>query len=427
MEKKLPKGWVETELGNFAFLKNGYAYKTTQFQEYGIPILKISNITKDGKVDISSPQYVDESLLNESFLVRKGDIVIAMSGATTGKFGIYNADELLLQNQRVGNIKLYSDNLGNKKFLFYLISSLKQEIEDKAYGGAQPNISSSLIESIQIGLPTLPEQERIVAKLDKLFAQHENIKKALERIPQLLKNFRQQVLTQAPSGEETLLKNIGVWKGGGTPSKSNNDFWENGDILWITAKDMKGIFISDSLDKITHKGVNESSTNLIPKNSILIVTRSGILRRILPISSNIKETTVNQDLKALIPYEGFNYKYLLYALNGKEEDIRNQCMKSGTTVESIEFDRLKNYTIPVPPLQEQQEIVRRVESLFAKADAIEMRYQKLKEKVDTLPQAILHKAFKGELVPQLPTDGDAKDLLEEIIALKQEVKGKKKR
>src|SRR5690606_41085285 len=80
----------------------------------------------------------------------------------------------------------------------------------------------------------------------------------------------------------------------------------------------------------------------------------------------------------------------------------------------------------VPTLQEQQEIVRRVESLFAKADAIETRYQTLKAKIDNLPQAILHKAFKGELVPQLPTDGDAKDLLAEIMALKKEVKGRKR-
>src|SRR5690606_16946281 len=122
---------------------------------------------------------------------------------TTGKFGVYDSNELLLQNQRVGNIKLQNDALGNKKFLYYLIASLRKEIEDRAYGGAQPNISPTLIETIQIPLPPLAEQERIVAKLDKLFAQHEKIKKALDRIPQLLKTFRQQVLTQAVTGKLT--------------------------------------------------------------------------------------------------------------------------------------------------------------------------------------------------------------------------------
>ena len=74
--------------------------------------------------------------------------------------------------------------------------------------------------------------------------------------------------------------------------------------------------------------------------------------------------------------------------------------------------------IPVPTISEQEEIVSRVEILFAKVDKIEQRYKNLKEKIDILPQAILHKAFKGELVPQLPTDGDAKDLLKMIAELK---------
>ena len=92
---------------------------------------------------------------------------------------------------------------------------------------------------------------------------------------------------------------------------------------------------------------------------------------------------------------------------------------------NISLSQCRNFDIPIPSLQEQREIVRRVESLFAKADTIEARYLTLKAKIDSLPQSILHKAFKGELVPQLPTDGDAKDLLAEIMALKEEVKGRK--
>ncbi len=250
----------------------------------------------------------------------------------------------------------------------------------------------------------------------------------MERIPQLLKDFRQQVLTHAVTGnlipfrggsQNMKLKDLGIWKGGGTPSKANSSFWNNGTILWITPKDMKDLFLSNSIDKITKSAVQNSSAILIPKNSILIVTRSGILRRLLPISSNSVETTVNQDLKVLIPNDKVNFKFLLYALRGLEENIRMTCMKSGTTVESIEFSLLKDYNINIPILSIQQAIIEKIESLFVKADIIEKRYKTLKQKLDSLPQAILHKAFKGELVPQLPTDGNAKDLLEEIIKLKK--------
>jgi type I restriction enzyme S subunit len=82
--------------------------------------------------------------------------------------------------------------------------------------------------------------------------------------------------------------------------------------------------------------------------------------------------------------------------------------------------------VNVPSKEEQIEIVKRVENLFAKADTIEAAYQNLKQQIDTLPQAILAKAFKGELVEQLPTDGDAKDLLKEIAALRASLEKEKK-
>ena len=79
MEKELPKNWVETELGNYAILKNGYAFKSNDFQNYAIPVVRISNI-KDFKIEIENSRCVDESKLKSDFIVSKGDILIAMSG-----------------------------------------------------------------------------------------------------------------------------------------------------------------------------------------------------------------------------------------------------------------------------------------------------------------------------------------------------------
>ncbi len=441
MEKVLPKGWVETELGSFAYLKNGYAYKTTQFKDSGIPILKISNITKDGKVDISNPQYVDESLINEAFLVKSGDIVIAMSGATTGKFGVYNSNDLLLQNQRVGNIKLRNESLGSKKLLYYLIASLRKEIEDRAYGGAQPNISPTLIETIQILLPPLAEQERIVAKLDKLFAQHEKIKKALERIPQLLKDFRQQVLTQAVSGklteswrrgknlgdwQERLMKNITTKLGSGsTPRGGSTTYLSEGIPLVRSMNIVFGGIKSDGLAFINDVQATALKSVEIQFEDILLNITGASIGRLCLADKTVTGGRVNQHVFIIRSNREIVYpKFLECCLRSNIVQSFIEEIKYGAGMEAISKTQIENLKINVPTLQEQQEIVCRVESLFAKADLIESHYQTLKAKVDALPQAILHKAFKGELVPQLPTDGDANDLLAEIVRLKGEVKPK---
>ncbi|AZB33543.1 restriction endonuclease subunit S [Chryseobacterium bernardetii] len=443
MENKMPKNWVLVELEKLG--ENKYyaigdgdhgQIKPLHYKESGIPYIRVSDIGW-GNFKPEKLVYISEEIHNKNLKseLLPGDILIAKTGATIGKCCIV-PDYISKANttSSVGKVSINSKLVSNKWILYYFLSpDFYKLMWSKSNRTAQPGFNIIHLKQFLIPLPPLPEQERIVAKLDALFAQHEAMKKALERIPQLLKDFRQQVLTHAVTGnlipfrggsQNMKLKDLGIWKGGGTPSKANSSFWNNGTILWITPKDMKDLFLSNSIDKITKSAVQNSSAILIPKNSILIVTRSGILRRLLPISSNSVETTVNQDLKVLIPNDKVNFKFLLYALRGLEENIRMTCMKSGTTVESIEFSLLKDYNINIPILSIQQAIIEKIESLFVKADIIEKRYKTLKQKLDSLPQAILHKAFKGELVPQLPTDGNAKDLLEEIIKLKKEVKKK---
>jgi type I restriction enzyme S subunit len=120
--------------------------------------------------------------------------------------------------------------------------------------------------------------------------------------------------------------------------------------------------------------------------------------------------------------------YLNFVMNS--DFVKKWCWEvksDGVSQSNINAQKLSKLTIPFPSLEEQQEIVTRVESLFAKADSIEQQYKTLKEKTDNLPQALLHKAFKGELVPQLAGDGDARELLEEIKGLRDDMVKKEKK
>jgi restriction endonuclease S subunit len=140
---------------------------------------------------------------------------------------------------------------------------------------------------------------------------------------------------------------------GGTPSKEQKEYW-NGDIYWVSPKDFKQFYIDKAEDTITDLGLKNSSTKLIPENSILIVVRSGVLIHTLPVAINTIPVAINQDVKALIPSDKILSAYLGYYFNIFNDELLPLIVKHSTTVQSVntnEFDRLE---IPVPSLEEQQ-------------------------------------------------------------------------
>ncbi len=150
--------------------------------------------------------------------------------------------------------------------------------------------------------------------------------------------------------------------GGKTPSKANEAFWEGGGVSWITSKDMKAPELFGSQIELTESGAAE--TNMVPAGSVLMVVRSGILRRLLPVAINRVETTINQDLKAMTPYDlGFS-DWLLTCFNAWDKRIRNKYHKDGTTVDSIEFDAMLSMLLPIPSLAEQRRIVKAIKTAF---------------------------------------------------------------
>jgi type I restriction enzyme S subunit len=437
---KHPKSWVYVSLLDVSTLATGHT-PSRKYPEYwggNIPWMSVGDARKvDGRSITKTKQYTNQLGIDNSAAVLLPKDTVCLSRTASIGYAVRLGTEMATSQ---GFVNFICSPILLPKFLQSLFLAERKFLYSISEGTAHTTIYYPEVKAFNIALPPLAEQKRIVAKLDTIFKHLDALKTRLDNIPKLLKNFRQAVLTQAVTGKlteewrigkeleewkEGELGDIGIWKGGGTPSKAVKKYWMNGDVLWITPKDMKSLIIVDSIDKITKESVENSSANYIDANSILIVTRSGILRRILPISMNSKIATVNQDIKVLTLNEEFNPKFILYVLRGLEENIRYTCMKSGTTVESVEFSTLKKYLIKFPKKKEQTEIVKRVEHLFVKADTIEAQYKTLKTKIDSLPQAILAKAFKGELVEQLDTDGDAKVLLEEIQKLKTSLRGTK--
>ena len=174
--ENLPNGWCRCTLKDIGIFESGYAFSSDGYKQNGVPLVRISNITNNGNIDLSSCVYI-QNYNNSKFIIHEGDLLIAMSGATTGKMGVYKYKTDALLNQRVGNLKCTEAWLQQYRNYFMLAKS--NYILNIAYGGAQPNISAKAILSIKIDLPPIKEQHRIVAKIEELFTQLDKIEVSL--------------------------------------------------------------------------------------------------------------------------------------------------------------------------------------------------------------------------------------------------------
>lgn len=165
------------------------------------------------------------------------------------------------------------------------------------------------------------------------------------------------------------LKEVGAWYGGGTPSKARADFWSGGNVPWVSPKDMTGEVLQDSRDHITVAAVEGSSVRLVPAGSVAVVVRSGILERTLPIALVPFETTFNQDMKAVVPRDDIDPRWVAWALRAEEHNLLATTRKAGTTVASLETTELLKHQIPLAPLDEQRQIVEILEDHLSRLDA----------------------------------------------------------
>jgi len=195
------------------------------------------------------------------------------------------------------------------------------------------------------------------------------------------------------------LRDLGDWSGGNTPSKANAAYWTNGTIPWVSPKDMKVDEITSSEDRVSEAALKEGRVSLVPKGSVLVVTRSGILSHTLPVAVTKTPVTINQDLKALTPKRGVLPQYVAHALRGASRRILKECSKHGTTVASIETNALLEFEIPLVALYEQSRIVAEIEKQFSRLDEAVANLKRVKANLKRYKAAVLKGAVEGRLVP----------------------------
>lgn len=262
----------------------------------------------------------------------------------------------------------------------------------------------------------------------------------MANIPLLLKDFRQQVLTQAVNGKLTeewrkgeeleswkkcILLDVVIEKPRNGYSPKGVEYETSVKSLTLSAT-TSGKF-NPSCIKYLDIEIPQRDSHLWLKNGDILIQRSNSLDYVgtSAIYDGKDFDFIYPDIMMKIKSnDSILNNFLMYALSSQQTRKYYRDNASGTAgnMPKINQEIVSKTPIDLPSIKEQQEIVTRVESLFAKADVIEQQYKSLKQKIDTLPQALLHKAFKGELTEQLESDGDAKELLQQIQELKTSTK-----
>ena len=433
MKKGLPEGWIEVNLDDCCDILDNLR-KPVSATERAKRIGDIPYYGATGQAGTIDDYIFDEELVligedGAPFFDEKKNVAYIING----KSWVNNHAHVLKGKQNI---------LANKILLHYL-----NQFDYTGFvgGTTRLKLTQGNLKKINVTLLPFAEQQRIAAKLDSLFARIEKMKGSLERIPQLLKDFRQAVLTQAVTGKLTE-----EWRGGRELEEwqklisseifsfvtSGSRGWakyysKKGEQLFVRITNMDyGTFkLNLARTKLQFLDLPDSSegrrTLLQPKDILISITADVGMISLIPDDFKY-EAYVNQHICLARPKADFNEKYIALYLMSESGLGQFEEKKRGVTKVGLTLGDIKSLMIPIPSFEEQQEIVRRVESLFVKADKIKAQYQIIKEKIEQLPQAILAKAFRGELVEQLPSDGDARELLEQIKQARAELEKKPK-
>jgi len=423
---QLPPQWETSPLSEIVEIIRGITYKKAQSatspEEGLLPVLRANNIQK-GKIFTSELVYVPKDLIRIHQKLIAGDIVVAMSSGSKsvvgktayvkrgfdGSFGAF-----------CGVLRTAPECSANYVSWFTHSLDYRNRISSLSAGANINNLKPSHFDEIAVPIAPIAEQKAIVDKLDNLLAQVENTKARLERIPQILKRFRQSVLAAAVSGRLTDDEEVG------------DESWSPTKLANLCTAAFDGPFGSKlkssdyidggvgvvRLENIRHLRFDQSKETFISEDKYLALIKNKLEKNDILFSS-----FVDEEVRAcLFPFEASPFinkadcfclridhkkalpEFVLYLLTSQVSYAQIKEHVQGVTRPRVNLKILKSLEFPVPPLQVQAEVVRKVEQLLARAERIEQQVNNALKRVNNFTQSILAKAFRGELTEQWRKD-----------------------
>lgn len=395
------EGWNYVSLGQCCDVLNGlWKGKKEPFVHVGV--IRNANFTKEFTLDFSNVEYLDvEERQYTKRKLRKGDLIVEKSGGSEkwpvgravlflkegGEFSFSNFTSVLRIKDSV--------NISPKYlyiYLFYVYMRGDTRNMQKATTGIH-NIEFEKYLSIQIPLPPLSEQQRIVDYLDKTFAEIDALKaKAAEAVANAKAMFDAALREEMAPNKEAPMKQIGeIFKSysGGTPIKSNKEYYENGNIPWLRSGEVCQKYINETELFITEAGLKNSSAKYYPINTVVIAMYGATAAQVGILKI---EATSNQAICGLLPNDSYLPEYVYYWFSVIQKDLAAQAQ--GGAQPNISQEKIKKVLIPIINLNDQQRIVARLDSLRSLLTELEQKYAKIAAECDALKQAILKETFE---------------------------------
>lgn len=384
------KCWAETKIDNVLSSTIGGVWGVDpELDEVNVKVVRSTEFRASGVLFYESA--VDRSIKKSQLVNRKliqGDILLEKSGGGP--------------DQPVGRVVFVKEDIPNNtvcsnfvqlvrpdaskiipRYLFLVLWQWHYEnrtLQFQAQTTGIRNLRTPDYLAQDINLPPLPEQKRIVDLISSVDCYID----ALEQQAESARKSRSAVLHEMLSAggdewTETTLSEVADWSGGITPSMANPKFWESGTIPWISSGDVLRMHSDGVQKRVTETALQETTLRLLPKGTVLIVVRSGILLHTLPIALLNEAATINQDIKAGIPKSFIHGSFLCLLLQMHATTILERCRKTGTTVQSISTDAFLTFNIAIPSPAEQKRIVDLISTMDDEISATEKLISETKQ------------------------------------------------
>ncbi|HEF9469715.1 TPA: restriction endonuclease subunit S, partial [Campylobacter coli] len=410
----LPQGWEVKKLEEIANIKGGKRLpkgenlldNNTKFT-----YIRVADFQDNGTINLQNIKFINENTYNvlKNYKIYDDNLYISIAG-TIGKSGIIPKElngAILTEN--AVKLEYIQNNISNKFMYFFTLSNIfKTQIQTSTKIVAQPKLAITRLKQIQIPLPPLKEQERIVGILDESFAKIDESIKILEQDLLNLDELMQSALQKAfnplkdnakenyklPQGWEW--KNLGEianTSSGGTPSRNKKEYWENGNIKWLKSGELNDGYIDFIEENITEEAIKNSSAKIFQKGTLLIAMYGATAGKLGILNL---DSTTNQAICAFLHKDKnikFLEKFLFYFLFFLRDKIIKDSF--GGAQPNINQTYIKNLQIPLPPIKEQEQIASHLDELSSHVKNLKQNYQAQIKDLQELKNSLLDKAFKG--------------------------------